>query len=171
MAQSPLSAAQLRRHLKPRPALKEPRADVTFEQTIQPPKAGIRVFPAPIQGTLVKRTTRSHTRAVSAEIDESKLDGFLPEHLALNPFKPQMDARFKRAKFFDPLKKLKKGEYTATSIFPPDQRYVFSDTSFPWCTTGRVDVTGGWGSGVLIGPRHLLCASHMMTWNPDNTVN
>ena len=27
------------------------------------------------------------------------------------------------------------------------------------------------GSGRLIGPRHLLCASHMMTWNAGNIVN
>ena len=68
--------------------------------------------------------------------------------------------------------RLKPGEFQATTIFPPDQRYLFDDTSFPWCATGRVDTGGGgWGSGCLVGPRHLLCASHMMTWNPDNTVN
>jgi V8-like Glu-specific endopeptidase len=171
MAQEPLSPQQLRRHLKPRPALKEPGVQVTFEPPVHPLKAGTRVFPAVVKGTFVKRLVRSRRQAAIAEIDENKLQGFLPEHLALNPQKPLLDKRFKRGKFFDPLQKLKKGEYMATTIFPPDQRLVFSDTSFPWCTTGRVDVTGGWGSGVLIGPRHLLCASHMMTWNPDNTVN
>jgi hypothetical protein len=84
---------------------------------------------------------------VSDEVDESKLAGFLPDHLALNPQKPEMDQRFKRGKFFDPLRRLKKGEHMATTIFPPDQRFVFSDTSFPWCTTGKVDTGGGWGSG------------------------
>ena len=69
------------------------------------------------------------------------------------------------------LRHLQPGEFQATTIFPPDQRYLFDNTSFPWCTTGRVGPTGGWGSGSLVGPRHLLCASHMMTWNPDNTVN
>ena len=171
MAQAPLSPRQIRRDLKPRRALKEPNVQIAFEPPTHPPKPGIRVFPAPIRGTFVKRLARSRTQAASAEIEESKLEGFLPEHLALNPQKPLMDKRLKRGKFFDPTKKLKKGEYMATTIFPPDQRYVFSDTSFPWCTTGKVDTGGGYGSGVLIGPRHLLCASHMMTWNPDNTVN
>jgi hypothetical protein len=78
-------------------------------------------------------------------MDDSKLAGFLPEHLALNPHQPLMDKRCRGGKFFDPLRKLKKGEYRVTTIFSPDQRYVFSDTSFPWCTTGRVDVGGGWG--------------------------
>lgn len=171
MAQVPLSFSQLKRQLKPRPALKEPNIPIEFESPTRPPRAGERVFPAPINGTFVKKPRRTRSRAVSDEVDESKLAGFLPDHLALNPQKPEMDQRFKRGKFFDPLRRLKKGEHMATTIFPPDQRFVFSDTSFPWCTTGKVDTGGGWGSGVLIGPRHLLCASHMMTWNPNNTVN
>jgi V8-like Glu-specific endopeptidase len=59
--------------------------------------------------------------------------------------------------------------YSPFPSFLPGSK--FSDTSFPWCTVGRVDVTGGSGSGALVGPRHPLCTSHMMTWNPDNTVN
>lgn len=171
MEQPPLKPRQLIRELKPRPALKKTVVQIAFEPPTHPPSAGVRVFPAPVKGTLVKRPARSTRRAATAERDETQLVGFLPDHLALNPEKPHLDKHLRRGKFFDPLKKLKKGEYMATTIFPPDQRRVFSDTSFPWCTVGRVDVTGGSGSGALVGPRHLLCASHMMTWNPDNTVN
>src|SRR5260370_4500371 len=166
----PLSTRQLTRDLKARPALKEAAIQVAFERPTYPPKVGVRVFPEPNKGTLLKRAAPSG-KAGSIEIDPSRLAGYLPDHLALNPNRPLMDKKLQRVKFFDPMKKLKKGEYMVTTIFPPDQRYVFSDTSFPWCTTGRVDTGGGWGSGALIGPRHLLCASHMMTWNPDNTVN
>ena len=171
MAQTPLTPRQLLRDLKPRRALKTPKVQIAFVAPIRPPKLGVRVFPARIKGTFAKRPGRARRKSENAKIDEIHLAGFLPDHLALNPHRPLMDKRFKRGKFFDPMMKLKKGEYMATTIFPPDQRYVFSDTSFPWCTTGKVDTGGGWGSGVLIGPRHLLCASHMMTWNPDNTVN
>jgi V8-like Glu-specific endopeptidase len=167
----PLNQRQLKRALKPRPALTKAYVRITFEPPIHPPSAGVRVFPAPVKGTVIKRLPESRRGAACPEIDESKLGGFLPDHLALNPYAPELDEELRRGKFFDPMKKLKKGEYMATTIFPPDQREVFSDTSFPWCTVGRVDVTGGTGSGALVGPRHLLCASHMMTWNPDNTVN
>ncbi len=34
----------------------------------------------------------------------------------------------------------------------------------PWTAVGRVDTPGGWGSGVLVGPRHLLTASHVVAW-------
>jgi hypothetical protein len=89
---------------------------LAFEPPTHPPKPGIRVFPAPIKGTFVKRLARSRTQAASAEIEESKLEGFLPAHLALNPQKPLMDKRLKRGKFFDPITKLKKGEYMALNV-------------------------------------------------------
>jgi V8-like Glu-specific endopeptidase len=172
MADAPLSSRRLARDLKARRSLREPSIQIVFEPTPRSPQAGVRVFAAPVKGNLLKRPARSGSKkAALPEIDASKLEGFLPDHLALNPHRPHMDKRFKRGKFFDPHKKLEKGEYQATTIFPPDVREVFSDTSSPWCTTGKVDLGGGWGSGVLVGPRHLLCASHMMTWNPDNTVN
>ncbi len=46
----------------------------------------------------------------------------------------------------------------------------------PWSAVGRVDVPGGWGSGVLVGPRHVLTASHVVAWGrggrpaPDRAV-
>lgn len=99
------------------------------------------------------------------------MDGFIPDHLAVNPVTPVLDPQFITRPFFVADAQLGPDEFQATTIFAPDQRQVFSDTRFPWCTTGRVSTGGGWGSGTLVGPRHLLCASHMMTWNPDNSVN
>jgi V8-like Glu-specific endopeptidase len=61
----------------------------------------------------------------------------------------------------------------ATTVFSPDDRYLFNDTAFPWCTTGRVETSaGGWASGVMVGPRHLLTCSHAIQWfaTPDPYV-
>jgi V8-like Glu-specific endopeptidase len=165
MATAPVKTGDISKLVRPRPPLKEAVVKLSFEVHPQSTKPGVRVFPPPVGGTLVER------RSVAPVHDEKVLQGFLPDHLALNPEAPQMDERLRIRRTFDPLAKLGKDQFMATTIFPPDQRRVFSDTSFPWCTVGRVDVTGGWGSGTLIGPRHLLCASHMMTWNADNTVN
>ncbi len=55
-------------------------------------------------------------------------------------------------------------------IFPPDRRYIFYDTRYPWRTTGRVITAQTTGAGVLVGPRHLLTASHLVVWNNDNTT-
>src|SRR3546814_18579701 len=35
---------------------------------------------------------------------------------------------------------------------------------------GRVDTAGGWASGALVGPRHLLTCSHAMVWGSGNTA-
>jgi V8-like Glu-specific endopeptidase len=50
-------------------------------------------------------------------------------------------------------------------IFPPDGRFVYKDTNYPWRCVGRVVSGGKIGSGVLIGPRHVLTASHVMNWS------
>jgi V8-like Glu-specific endopeptidase len=51
-----------------------------------------------------------------------------------------------------------------TTVFAPDDRAVIFDTTYPWCTCGRVAVPGGWGSGVMIGRRHMMTASHVIPW-------
>ena len=50
------------------------------------------------------------------------------------------------------------------TVYPPDTRAVIYDTAFPWRTCGRVATPGGWGSGVMIGRRHMMTASHVVPW-------
>jgi V8-like Glu-specific endopeptidase len=50
------------------------------------------------------------------------------------------------------------------TIFGTDDRYLFDDQSFPWRTAGKVRTVGKWGSGITIGPRHVLTASHVVNW-------
>lgn len=67
----------------------------------------------------------------------------------------------KRARVFLRHQELKPFE----GIFPPDGRRPFTDTTFPWrCVCQVVSGTRN-GSGVLIGRRHVLTASHVMDWN------
>jgi hypothetical protein len=54
-------------------------------------------------------------------------------------------------------------------------RYLFTDRSFPWCTFGRVtaqtyasDPTSSWhGTGVMIGPRHVLMNNRIVRWGGE----
>jgi V8-like Glu-specific endopeptidase len=53
-------------------------------------------------------------------------------------------------------------------VFPPDGRHVFKDTTYPWRACGRVTTNAGQGSGALVGPRHLLTASHVIGWTASD---
>lgn len=101
------------------------------------------------------------------------LTGFLPDHLGLRSTPARLDRRFvPRTKRRVPEPGDPDAQW-ATTIFGTDDRYAFNDTSFPWCTTGRVETSnGGWASGTMIGPRHLLTCSHAIGWitNPDPYV-
>lgn len=50
-------------------------------------------------------------------------------------------------------------------VFPPDGRYTYFDLSYPWMSVGQVNSNGSISSGVLVGPRHVLAASHALDWN------
>ena len=139
---------------------------------IKATELGTRVFRPSIRGALVPlpRET-SATRATDKAGGGPQFDGFLPAHLPFNPIPPQLDRALRVRKYLGELpKRTQKNRYALTTIFSPDNRYTFSDTSFPWCTIGRVDTGGGLASGVLIGPRHLLTVSHAMVWGSNNTV-
>ncbi|KAE8756970.1 MULTISPECIES: trypsin-like serine peptidase [Paraburkholderia] len=166
MTDKPMTMSELEQQLKPRAAARRAAAPISFEPPVIPAIAGERAFPAPVKGTLLNR---AEVRAQAS--GDAVLAPHVPEHIAFNPHRPALDERFRRHGFFDLHLDLPPGKYRTTTIFPPDQRIVFSDTAYPWSTVGKVDLGGGFGSGCLVGPRHLLCASHMMTWNADGTVN
>ena len=58
-------------------------------------------------------------------------------------------------------------------VYPPDLRQVFYPGQYPWRCVGRIftwtNWAGGgswdwWGSGVLVGPRHVVTAGHVCPW-------
>ncbi len=121
-----------------------------------------RVFPPKVKSV-------SMARAKHIEFEEPA--GLRPVHLdfrAIPKALPKSLQQPNRVFHYD----LELGEDAGlpTNIFSPDDRYTFSDTSFPWSTCGRVDTAAGFGSGVMIGPRHLLTASHVVNWGPNNTA-
>ncbi len=98
--------------------------------------------------------------------------GLVADHLAVAPQPAQLPRELERPPFLVArgLGQPRKRGYQATTVFAPDDRYVFNDTRYPWCTCGRVDSAMGQGSGVMVGPRHLLTVSHMIQWNGDGTA-
>jgi V8-like Glu-specific endopeptidase len=121
-------------------------------------RAGGRALPQALKGKGIKMDKRK----VDEEELSKYLTGYMPDHLGFN-FKPT---------------ELLKGDLTirpvvgekrvATTIFGADNRRIFRDTNYPWSTVGLVETNRGSGSGVMIGPRHLLTVSHVIDWTaPD----
>lgn len=99
-------------------------------------------------------------------------EGFFPDHLALRTTPGRLPKELRTPPFIRayPSADDRKRGNQATTIFPPDNRFTFNDTSYPWSTCGRVDTPLGFGSGVMVGPRHLLTVSHVIQWNDNNTA-
>ena len=117
---------------------------------------GGRAFPPPLDGTAL-RPGRGTT---SPDIDSSLLEGFIPRHLGRTP-----SPRDRTRSFPTGMPKLDRKVMRPTTVFVPDDRRAFQDTSYPWGTVGLVETARGSGSGVVIGPRHLLTVSHVIDWD------
>lgn len=89
------------------------------------------------------------------------LHGFVPDHLAVEP----SIRRTLKARRRWPMVMERNLRYN-TTIFDPDDRQVFQDTSFPWSCIGRCQTNLGPFSGVMVGPRHLLTCNHGIDWTP-----
>jgi len=199
MSEAPIEYRLLGRRVKDRDALKpppttltetrflagdEPRARAKKAEAVQGlydgkrkrtfkvdmAMAGVAVgehrFPPGVKGSKLAPRRKLLTEADHKET----LVGYLPDHLASRVRPQKLDKRLVIGVKIDALAELDPETRWATTVFAPENRYTFNDTSFPWCTAGRVETSaGGWASGVMIGPRHLLTCSHAIQWiNPPN---
>jgi V8-like Glu-specific endopeptidase len=117
-------------------------------------RAGARALPSPLKG----RATKVKKRQVSEDKLANQLTGFIPDHLGFNATPRE------RIKAFQTIRPPMARRRVATTIFGTDNRLVFRDTTYPWSTVGLVQTNRGSGSGVMIGPRHLLTVSHVIDW-------
>ena len=122
---------------------------------VQGVRPGVRARPPALTGDGVKPQARERDEAELERI----LTGFIPEHLAFNSMPIQRVKPFRRIR-----PDYERDRKVATTVFPPDNRMVFQDTHYPWSTVGLVETNRGSGSGVVIGPRHLLTVSHIIDW-------
>lgn len=117
-------------------------------------RAGARALPPPLKGT----ATKIKKREISEEKLAQQLTAFIPDHLG---FSATPQERVKSSRTILPVQKERR---VPTTIFGDDNRLTFQDTNYPWSTVGLVQTNRGSGSGVMIGPRHLLTVSHVIDW-------
>ena len=116
----------------------------------------------PLEARLPRVRARQASTEALGRYPLERLDlGHRPEYFDLRPLPQRLPPRDVPLELLD-------DQHPAE-----DQRYAFSDRSFPWCTFGRV-TTGGSGfksSGVMVGPRHLLTASRIVGWHGDSPAD
>lgn len=120
--------------------------------------AGLRAGGRARPGALRGKATRIEERQTSEEELHEQLLGHVPDHLGFNARPLELVKSVKRIRPLDAEPRI------ATTIFGADNRRAFLDTSYPWSTIGLVETNRGSGSGVMIGPRHLLTVSHVIDW-------
>jgi V8-like Glu-specific endopeptidase len=69
-----------------------------------------------------------------------------------------------------PRLRLRGREIRPLTVFPPDGRTIYNDTSFPWGNICRVIMDNDLGgTGCIVGPRHVRTASHVIDWKKPGT--
>jgi V8-like Glu-specific endopeptidase len=125
---------------------------------------GQHIFAPPIETVALGR----HIKRIEPGVIH---EPFRPDHLALSAVPKKLPKELARPYFIPKFARRARKQWgEPTTVYSPDTRYTFSDTSYPWSCCGRVDTAAGWGSGVMVGPRHLLTASHVVNWGTNNTA-
>ena len=131
-------------------------------------KLGQHIFPPEMKVKGIESLGNKSARFAKA----LEAPAFVPEHLDLRPAPAELPKELQTPPFLRAFPDQENQEigFQATTVFPPENRRVFNDTAYPWSTCGRIDTPNGQGSGVMIGPRHVLTVSHVIRWNNNNTT-
>jgi V8-like Glu-specific endopeptidase len=129
------------------------------DKSVKEPKIRIPKYPeaTAVRVRPVKRTSRSERELIQT-------DGEIPKGV-----KRTMRPRGIRTTGFRPAMPEKRNRITPGVVFfdPLDDRKPYMDRNYPWRAIGRVDTPAGIGTGFLVGPRHMMTASHVIKWNGD----
>lgn len=110
------------------------------------------------------------TALKTSEIESIKPEGLRPLYLPVDFFPTRVKLTLAERAHPPVNFRYPEGVDRPTNVFAPDQRYIYQDTSFPWCTVGRVDSPLGTCTGCTIGSRLLLTCNHIIQWNADGTA-
>ncbi|MBB6371403.1 trypsin-like serine peptidase [Chryseobacterium shigense] len=148
---------------------------VKAKSTEKPADAEKLTSQRPAMETINGRSFPKGMKSIGMPAGEKAADGKVLETDHFYPtysdfeYQPKLEAKKDRKPKFIERESFLTAEGVKT-IFGPDQRKVYNSTAYPWRCVGRVESALGSGSGVMIGPRHLLTCAHIVDWQPNNTT-
>lgn len=107
------------------------------------------------------------TEEVLAEVEPVALDPFIPEW---EPVRAKPGSAL-RQEGFRPRIRHRGKEVDPAVVIGTDERRIYNNTAYPWGCVCRVVTSVGTGSGIIVGPRHVLTASHVVNWGVPGGVN
>lgn len=119
----------------------------------------------------VKTVLLNEKALQTVELRTENLEGFRPEHLAFRALPLRLRKDVAMVPHFQNRAEGGDNFGMPGTVFPPDTRKVFSDKVFPFSTCGRIQTRFGWGSGVMVGPRHMATANHVINWGTGYTAD
>ncbi|MGB7364970.1 MAG: trypsin-like serine protease [Rhodococcus sp. (in: high G+C Gram-positive bacteria)] len=101
------------------------------------------------------------------QASDRPIEGFVPdwENVRAKP-----DSAL-RQDGFSPRVLMRGEEVDPAVVLGTDERRVFTSSAYPWRCACRIVTSVGRASGVLVGPRHVLTASHVVNWAVPGGVN
>jgi V8-like Glu-specific endopeptidase len=124
---------------------------LAWQVTVATPNA--EAFREPLQFAAHRVRRAAYQQAIVTDTHRPSWVGFSSQ--------PRTLRRFPEAKLYHHGKRV-----TPLYVTPPqDDRRVYYDWNYPWGLVCWIVSGEGGGSGVLVGPRHVLTASHSIDWN------
>lgn len=90
--------------------------------------------------------------------ETAETDGYRPDWVGATR-KPARDLSL-----VPPALRLRGHPVEAMRVIGTDDRRAYFDRNYPWGCVCRVSTNRGQGSGIIVGPRHVLTASHVIDW-------
>ena len=107
-------------------------------------------------------------RAAVAEVAaEQELEPYIPEWVDVRA-KPTSAQKLSK---YRPRVRLGDKEVDPLVVLGSDERRTYNTTAYPWGCICKVIAGGFTGSGIIVGPRHVLTASHVVNWNAPGGVS
>jgi hypothetical protein len=149
---------------EPRPSVQVIRVEgmgvPTWKIELDPNGASLTSLPGLHDQAVDLPSPRIHRAAKRRSL--ASLDGYRPAGLGVS-FSPQVRRQKSRNTH-----ESRGRRYRPLYIFPPDDRVVLTDTSYPWLAIGKIITSDGTsGSGALVGARTMLTARHV---RPDRSI-